>query len=44
MSPRTYPTVQYHAKKEILTPLIPPAKSGRHLRTTDMREVYNAIY
>ena len=29
---------------EILAPLIPPAKSGGHPRTTDMREVCNAIY
>jgi len=29
---------------EILAPLIPPAKSGGHPRTTDMREICNAIY
>jgi len=28
----------------ILAPLIPPAKSGGHPRTTDMRAVCNAIY
>jgi putative transposase len=29
---------------EILVPLIPPAKEGGHPRTTDMREICNAIY
>ncbi|BAT54059.1 transposase [Nostoc sp. NIES-3756] len=29
---------------EILSPLIPPAKSGGHPRTTDMREICNTIY
>lgn len=28
----------------IIEPLIPPAKSGGHLRTVDLREVVNAIF
>jgi len=44
MSHTTYPTDLIDAEWVILEPLIPPAKSGGHPRTTDMRQVCNAIY
>jgi putative transposase len=44
MSRKAYPTDLCDAEWVILAPLIPPAKSGGDPRTTDMREVCNAIY
>jgi putative transposase len=44
MSRKAYPTDLCDAEWVILAPLIPLAKSGGHPRTTDMREVCNAIY
>jgi len=44
MTRKSYPTDLNDMEWEILAPLIPPAKSGGHPRTTDMREVCNAIY
>jgi putative transposase len=44
MSRKAYPTDLCDAEWLILAPLIPPAKSGGHPRTTDMPEVCNAIY
>lgn len=44
MSRKPYPTDLCDAEWEILASLIPPAKLGGHPRTTDMREVCNAIY
>jgi len=44
MSRKSYPTNLCDAEWEILAPLIPAAKPGEHPRTTEMREVCNAIY
>ncbi|BAB78086.1 IS5 family transposase (plasmid) [Anabaena sp. FACHB-709] len=41
---KSYPTDLTDMEWEILSPLIPPAKEGGHPRTTDMREICNAIY
>lgn len=39
-----YPSDLSEAEWELLAPLIPPAKYGGHPRTTDIRQVCNAIY
>jgi putative transposase len=39
----SYPSDLTDQQWAILEPLIPPAKPGGHPRTTDMREVINAI-
>ena len=39
----SYPSDLTEQEWGILEPLIPPAKPGGHPRTTDMREVINAI-
>ncbi|QLE51732.1 IS5 family transposase [Nostoc sp. C057] len=44
MARKSYPTDLTDIEWEILAPLIPPAKEGGHPRTTDMREICNAIY
>jgi putative transposase len=44
MARKAYSTDLNDLEGEILAPLIPAAKSGGHPRTTDMREVCNAIY
>lgn len=44
MTRKPYSTDLSDSEWAILAPLIPPAKSGGHPRTTDMREVCNAIY
>ncbi len=44
MARKAYSTDLSDLEWEILIPLIPPAKFGGHPRTTDMREVCNAIY
>ena len=44
MAQKVYSTDLSDLEWEILAPLIPAAKSGGHPRTTDMREVCNAIY
>lgn len=44
MSQRTYPSNLSNAEWKILEPLIPPPKTGGHPRTTDIRQVCNAIY
>src|SRR5512135_2064797 len=43
MQRRDYPSDLSKREWAILEPLIPPAKPGGHPRTTDMREVLNAI-
>src|SRR6266704_2899487 len=43
MQRRSYPSDLSEREWAILEPLIPPAKPGGHPRTTDMREVINAI-
>ena len=43
MRRRDYPSDLTDVQWKILEPLIPPAKEGGHPRTTDMREVLNAI-
>ncbi len=43
MQRRDYPSNLNEREWAILEPLIPPAKPGGHPRTTDMREVINAI-
>ena len=43
MQRRAYPSDLSEQEWAILEPLIPPAKPGGHPRTTDMREVLNAI-
>src|SRR6266702_3273190 len=43
MKRRSYPSDLSEREWAILEPLIPPAKPGGHPRTTDMREVINAI-
>jgi putative transposase len=44
MRQRAYPSDVTNAEWKILEPLIPPAKEGGRPRTTDMREVLNAIF
>jgi putative transposase len=44
MPRKPYPTDLSDAEWAILAPLIPAAKLGGHPRSTDMREVCNAIY
>ena len=44
MRRRDYPSDVSNAEWKILEPLIPPAKEGGRPRTTDMREVLNAIF
>lgn len=44
MSHKRYSTDLTDAEWKMLAPLIPGAKKGGHPRTTDMREVCNAIY
>jgi putative transposase len=44
MRERDYPSDMTDAEWKILEPLIPPAKDGGRPRTTDMREVLNAIF
>jgi putative transposase len=44
MRRKSYSTDLNDSEWGILAPLIPPAKCGGHPRTTDMREVCNAIY
>jgi putative transposase len=44
MRRRDYPSDVTNAEWKILEPLIPPAKGGGRPRTTDMREVLNAIF
>ena len=44
MARKAYSTDLSDLEWEILSPLIPKAKPGGHPRTTDMREVCNAIY
>ena len=44
MSCKRYPTDMSDLEWRILAPLIPQAKPGGHPRTTDMREICNAIY
>jgi putative transposase len=41
---RCYPTDLTDSEWAILAPLIPPAKPGGRPRTTEMREVVNAIF
>src|SRR6516225_4171788 len=43
MQRRAYPSDLSEQEWKILEPLIPPAKPGGHPRTTDIREVINAI-
>lgn len=43
MQRRSYPSDLSEQEWAILEPLIPPAKPGGHPRTTDMREVINAL-
>ena len=43
MAYEAYPTDMSNERWKIFEPLIPPAKSGGRPRTTDMREVVNAI-
>jgi putative transposase len=43
-SSRGYPSDLTDQEWAILEPLIPPAKEGGHPRTTDMREVLNALF
>ena len=43
MQRRSYPSDLSEQEWAILEPLTPPAKPGGHPRTTDMREVINAI-
>jgi len=39
-----YPSDLSDAQGAVLTPLIPPAKSGGRRRTVDIREIVNAIF
>jgi putative transposase len=43
MCRQAYPSDVSDQEWDVLAPLIPPAKPGGHPRTTDMREVINAI-
>jgi hypothetical protein len=42
-SEEAIPVIEVAQEWALLEPLIPPAKAGGHPRTTDMREVINAI-
>jgi putative transposase len=44
MNRQAYPTDLTDAEWAMVEPLIPPAKSGGRKRTTDVREVLNAIF
>ena len=44
MKKKSYPSDLTDAEWELLAPLIPPPKTGSHLRTTDMGGVCDAIY
>ncbi len=44
MGRRAYPTDLTDAQWRVLEPLVPPAKEGGRPRTTDMRELLNAIF
>lgn len=44
MNRQSYSTDMNDTEWAILEPLIPPPKPGGHPRTTDMREVVNAIF
>lgn len=44
MNRKSYPSDLTDAEWSILEPLIPPAKSGGHPRTQNMREIVNAIF
>jgi putative transposase len=44
MGRREYPSDVSNDEWAILEPLIPPAKPGGHPRTTEMREVINALF
>ncbi len=44
MNRKPYPSDLTDAEWSILEPLIPPARSGGHPRTTNMREVLDAIF
>jgi putative transposase len=44
MTRQSYPTDLTNAEWAIAEPLVPPAKSGGRKRTTDIREVLNAIF
>jgi putative transposase len=44
MRRKEYPSDLTDGQWKMLEPLIPPAKEGGHPRTTDMREVLNAIF
>ena len=44
MARKQYPTDLSDAQWKRIAPLIPPAKPGGRPRTTDMREVMNAIF
>jgi putative transposase len=44
MNRQAYPTDLSDAEWAIAEPLVPPAKSGGRKRTTDVREVLNAIF
>jgi putative transposase len=44
MKRRSYPSDLSDEEWSVLEPLIPPAKPGGHPRTTNMREVMNAIF
>ena len=44
MDRQAYPTDLSNAEWAIAEPLIPPAKPGGRKRTTDIREVLNAIF
>jgi len=44
MNRKRYSSDLTDAQWSILEPLIPPAKSGGHPRTVNMREVVNAIF
>jgi putative transposase len=44
MARKAYPSDLTDAEWQQLEPLIPPAKSGGHPRTVNMREIVNAIF
>jgi putative transposase len=44
MRRKTYPSDLNDAEWDLMAPLIPPPKPGGRPRTTDMREVLNAIF
>lgn len=43
MGRKAYPTDLTNEQWNLIEPLIPPAKPGGHPRTTDMREIVNAV-